>query len=54
MDQKYLGKKTPESSEQQNLNLLCPGNCLHSTYVAITTIYIVLGDTGNLEVISGI
>ena len=37
-------KKIPESSNKQNLNLLCAGNCLRS-------IYIVLGITSNLKMI---
>ena len=37
-------KKIPESPKKQNLNLPCSGNYLHS-------IYIVVGITGNLEMI---
>ena len=33
-------KKNPESSEKQNLNLLCAGNYLHSFYTVFATIYI--------------
>ena len=29
VDQKYLGEKTSESSQKQNLNLPCIGNYLH-------------------------
>ena len=42
--EKYAGKKIPESSKKQNLNLLQTGNYLHS-------IYIVLGIISNLETI---
>ena len=37
---KILRKKIPESSQKQNLNLLCAGNYLHSVYIVVTTNYI--------------
>ena len=64
-NQKYLRKKIPESSKKQNVTLLCTGNYLHSINTLFTIIYIyiynylhihiqlyiVLGITGNLEMI---
>ena len=44
---KIFGNKIPESSKQQNLNLPCAGNHLHS-------IYIVLGIISNLKMMSSI
>lgn len=44
LNQKYLGKKNPESSRKKNLNLHCTSNYLHSTYI-------VLGTVSNLEMI---
>ena len=41
-DQKYLEKKSPESSKKQNLNLLIASNYL-------CTIYIVIGVISGLE-----
>ena len=67
-NQKYLRKKIPESSKKQNVTLLCTGNYLHSINTLFTIIYIyiynylhihiqlyiVLGITGNLEMIQSI
>ena len=48
---KIFGKKVPESSKKQNLNLLCTGDYLHSIYIVFTATYIVLGVVSNLEMI---
>ena len=37
---KILGKKIPEISKKQNLNLLSAGNYLHSIYIICIAIYI--------------
>ena len=50
-DQKYLGKTIPESSEKQNLNLLCTRAYLHSIYNYLHTIYIGLGIISDLEMV---
>ena len=41
VDQKYFFK-IPESFKNQNLNLLCTSNYLHSTYLVFTTIFTAL------------
>ena len=46
---KIFGKKVPESSKKQNLNLLCTGDYLHSIYIVFTATYIVLGSLGPLN-----
>ena len=52
MDQKCSEKKNPESSEEQNLNLLLHiGNYLHDIYNYLHSIYIVLDIISNLEMI---
>ena len=48
---KIFGEKVLESSEKQNLNLLCTGDYFHSIYTVFTTTYIVLGVASNLEMI---
>jgi len=35
---KIFGKKNPENSKKQNLNLLHTGNYFHSIYIALDTI----------------
>ena len=39
-DWKYLGKKIPESSQKQNLELPCTGNYLHSNHIVLGIINI--------------
>lgn len=46
-------EKIPEIFLNQNLNLLHSGNYLHSVYISLCDIYIVLGTVSNLEMTNG-